>query len=185
MYRGVSQGRNAWKGAEDYADRVPNWPLYVVRGHGGGAFYPFMEEGSRAHGPDHRRILIDGIKGPFAIYNTHLQHGQGVTQMEIRNSFNISLYGTKNENTARVIWIRDSENIAVYGIGSTAIPKEDSIFLIDDSHKVTLAAIFSESWEVFWNLPEQNEKPIITVRYSDGREYAPAIHDRPTLFKIN
>jgi hypothetical protein len=105
--------------------------------------------------------------------------------MEIRNSFNISLYGTKNENTARVIWIRDSENIAVYGIGSTAIPKEDSIFLIDDSHKVTLAAIFSESWEVFWNLPEQNEKPIITVRYSDGLEYAPAIHDRPTLFKIN
>jgi hypothetical protein len=185
MYRGVSQGRNAWKGAEDYADRVPNWPLYVVRGHGGGAFYPFMEEGSRAHGPDHRRILIDGIKGPFAIYNTHLQHGQGVTQMEIRNSFNISLYGTKNENTARVIWIRDSENIAVYGIGSTAIPKEDSIFLIDDSHKVTLAAIFSESWEVFWNLPEQNEKPIITVRYSDGLEYAPAIHDRPPLFKIN
>ena len=184
MYRGPRHKRNAWEGAERYAAQEPNWPLYLVRGHGGGGFYPFMEDGSRAHGPDHRRILIDGIKGPFAIYNTHLQHGEGRTQMEIRDSANISLYGSKNENNRRVIWIRNSNNIAVYGIGSTAIPTGESIFLVEDSHNITLTAIFSESWEVFRNFPEQREKPIITIRYADGREYTPAIHDRPTLFKV-
>ncbi len=184
MHRGSAERCNAWDGAGAHADRVPNWPLYVVRGHGGGAFYPFMEDGSRAHGPEHRRILIDGIQGPFAIYNTHLQHGQGTTQMEIRNSSNISLYGSKNENKHRVIWIRDSKNVAVYGMGSTAIPIAESIFLIENSQDITLAAIFSESWEVFWNLAEHHEKPIITVIFPDGRVYTPEIHDRPTLFKI-
>lgn len=184
MHRGPASKRNAWEGAENGTDQVPNWPLYLVRGHGGGAFYPFMEDGSRCHGPDHRRILIEGIKGPFAIYNTHLQHGEGVTQMEIRNSANIRLYGSKNENNRRVIWIRNCENIAVYGIGSTAIPTGESIFLIEDSRDITLAAIFSESWEVFWNLIDQHEKPIITVRMSDGREYTSPVHDRPTLWRI-
>lgn len=183
MYRGAQSQRDAWEGSERFADRVPNFPFYRVHGHGGGAFYPFMEDGSRSHGPDHRRIVIEGIAGPFALYNAHLQHGQGVAQLEIRNSANVTLYGSKNENKHRVVWIRDSQHIAVYGIGSTAIPIEESIFLIEDSTNVTLAALFSESQEVFWNLPEQREKPIITVRWSDGRELTPAIHDRPTLWR--
>lgn len=185
MHRGPAHKRNAWKGAKADADQVPNWPLYVVRGHGGGAFYPFMEDGSRSHGPEYRRILIEGIAGPFAIYNTHLQHGAGRTQMEIRHSANISLYGSKNENHHRVVWIRDSENIAIYGIGSTAIPTGESIFEIENSRDITLAALFSESWEIFWNLSEHKEKPIVTATFADGRVYAPAIHDRPTLFKIS
>ena len=184
MYRGESQKRDSWKGSERYEDCIPNWPYYIVRGHGGGAFYPFMEEGSRTHGPGHRRILVDGIKGPFAIYNANLQHGQGITQMEIRNSSGVSLYGTKNENNSRVIWIRNSSNIAVYGIGSTAIPLKDAIFLVENSQRITLAGLFSESWEVFWNLPEHREIPILRVVFPHGGEYLSAVHDRPTLFRF-
>ncbi len=82
-----------------------------------------------------------------------------------------------------MIWIRNCEKIAVYGIGSTANPTGESIFMVEDSKDVALAAIFSESWEVFWNLPEQKEKPIITVRLPDGRELTPPVHDRPTLWR--
>ncbi len=184
MYRGDESQRSSWEGAEAYADRKPNWPLYRVHGNGGGAFYPFMEDGSRSHGPHHRRILIEGIKGPFSIYNTHLQHGQGDTQMEIRNSSNISLYGSKNENEKRVIWIRDSSNISIYGIGSTAIPIQDSIFEIENSTDITIAAILSESWEAFWNLEEHHEKPIVTVRCANGDVVICAVHDRPVLFRM-
>ena len=185
MYRGDERQRSAWEGAEAYADRKPNWPLYRVHGNGGGAFYPFMEDGSRSHGPGHRRMLIDGIKGPFALYNAHLQHGQGVTQLEIRNSSNISLYGSKNENSQRVIWVRDSRHISIFGIGSTAIPINESIFEIENSTDITIAAILSESWEVFWNLEEHHEKPIVTVRCANGDVMTCAVHDRPVLFKIS
>lgn len=195
---------DTWEGAERYRDCIPNGPLVHVHGDGGGGFYAFNAADGRQHGPDCRRVLVEGTRGPLAIYSANMQFCQGDAEMEIRGSANVCVYGAKNEKYELVFWIRDSHQIAIYGLGSLGVPMAPhGKVLVENSHAVVLAGLFLDSMEGFlkkhphflddgprsirgltFKNPWWTEGPMVHVRLQEGRTYTNAVLDRPTLFKV-
>jgi len=118
-------------------------PLVVVSG--GGAFYDFnldfgccfgtLNPPNRSIGPGtaslnevllqkpgFRTLLINGSKCGLRFYAHNTEQAFSDAYTEISHSFNVTLYNTKSENNYAVVWIRDSDLIAVHGFGGRITP---------------------------------------------------------------
>jgi hypothetical protein len=110
----------------------PNVPagLYTVphvriSGGGGGRWFNFFQEAGYSQAPDFRHLLIDGTRGPLAIYMCNPEHAISDVNMEIRDSRYVTVYGLKSETTETKqppLWIRDSDHVRLFGIGGIAMP---------------------------------------------------------------
>lgn len=127
-------------GEDTCADRRPNWAYIQVRGHGGGGFFPYCAQDGRVHGSRFRRILVEGIGGPFALYQAQLQYG--VAEMEIADSAHVTLYGLKSEKLSPALIIRNSQNILVTGVGGPFPP--NGKVRITNSRSVTIANMLGD-----------------------------------------
>jgi len=95
-------------------------PLVVISGVGGGRWYTFFQESWQRQGPNYRHLLVDGTTQPLAFYQCNPEHARSDANMEIRGAQNVSLYGVKGEYNQPILWIRDSDNVRVFGYGGNA-----------------------------------------------------------------
>jgi hypothetical protein len=181
---GYKGGVRHWthKNAGPYAmsDRDPNWPLARVRGHGAGAWYPFVALDGRWQGPKGWRVLVENIKGPFNIYMAHLQYGNGESQMAIVDSENIGLYQIKNEFGGQAVTIRGSRHIRAIGFGGWLFPgTPEGKFFVDRSSDITFGGFI-------WNFKPSasNGHPVVRVKQSDGVELITKPYEMPAFFSI-
>jgi len=182
-------------GANAVKKSIPNGPIIHVYGDGGGGFYPFqvlVYPGTK-QGPNYRSVLVEGISGPFAIYNANLQWKTGDAELEIRGSSNVSVYGSKNEMNYRIYWIRDSQQVFIYGLGSLGLPSKRFKILIENSHGVVLTTLFLDKAMTYQKVDgivtrivdkTITEGPMVSVKMKDNSQYSSDLYDRPTLFRV-
>ncbi|WP_160300680.1 glycosyl hydrolase family 28-related protein [Kiritimatiella glycovorans] len=166
-------------------DRRRNWPMQLVRGHGGGAWYAMWANSTWGQGARYRQLRVEGIDGPFAIYHAQLQYSRGEAEIEMVGARNVSIYGTKKEMDAPVLVLRDCENVLYTGNGGPgmSVVPEWGHYRIFNSRAITLANLF------FDPRPEgahgrSESVPIVRVYDGQGREtFWSEPGARPVLFK--
>jgi hypothetical protein len=165
---------------------TPDWPLYRVRGHGAGGWYPFHALDGRLHGPQRRRILIENTSGPFSVYHAHLQYCCGDAEVEIKDARNIAIYGIKNEGYSTVLRVSRSSNILVVGYGGPGFFTKIGKFIIQNSTDVTLANLINDfRFGYARQLPPLSQRfSLIRAEMPDGSPVESGPNERPTLFKI-
>jgi hypothetical protein len=118
------------------------FPWAHVSGHGGGRWYNFhVMERLHAWLPGYRHLLVDGTSEPLSIYHLHGQHVYEYG-CEIRNARNVSIYGCKQECTAKASFMKivGCRDIRVFGLGGWAMPRPGtSNFLIEGSRDFLIA----------------------------------------------
>ncbi len=95
-------------------------PLAVITGNGGGKWYNFYQESHWKQAPGYRHLLINGTSQQLSLYQVNPEHAQSDANIEIRNASNVDIYSLKGEGNFAVAWIRDSDQINVYGFGGNA-----------------------------------------------------------------
>jgi hypothetical protein len=133
------------------------------------------------HGKRFRRILVENAKGPFAIYQAMLQYGSGMSEMEISDSENIAVYGVKNERPAVAIWIKNSRNVLITGVGGPVkLSKTRGKIVVENSSKVTLTSLTPDLINGGRSLVTS---PFVVLK--KGEEELPTeACDRPILYKV-
>eukprot|EP00041_Stephanoeca_diplocostata_P039365 m.1618360 g.1618360 ORF g.1618360 m.1618360 type:complete len:865 (-) comp25377_c0_seq9:4607-7201(-) len=69
---------------------------------------------------NYRTLLINGSTSGARFYAHNTEQDNGDAHTEIRYSHNVTLYGSKAESNYAVVWIRDSDRIAIHGYGGNA-----------------------------------------------------------------
>ncbi len=167
-------------------DPVPDWPMARVHGHAGGGWYPFLALDGRRHGPDYRRILIDGVQGPFRIYHALLQYCRGKAELEIRNSRDIAIYGIKNEKETVAAWIHHSRGVLISGLSGTGQHNPDHKFLIEDSEDVVIANSIDDCYspsDNHWGYAVTHSRPHIRERRAGQEDIVTGPYERPVCYK--
>ncbi len=105
-------------------DRTNPRDVVKFSGSGGGKHYSLLQHSplALAAHPDFRVIRIEGTREPLAFYGLNVEcTKRGAvscdTNIEIADSRNIRIYGTKREGNSPTIILRDSRNVAYYGLG--------------------------------------------------------------------
>ena len=107
--------------------RESNHPLMLATGNAGGNVYNFYQETPFGQGPGYRHLSVSDTNGlPIRLYAVNPEHAPTNANMEIRNASNLFVYGLKSEGNYPVLWIRDSDNINVFGVGGIATALENS-----------------------------------------------------------
>eukprot|EP00729_Bicosta_minor_P007761 gene7761-8976_t len=105
---------------------------------GTGKFYNFVNDEDILF-TDHkgyRHIVVDGVddggddsvstagresnKGRVVFYMLNMEHAQAETNMEISNSSRVDIFGLKVEGSVPVLWVSDSDDIRLFGMGGGA-----------------------------------------------------------------
>jgi hypothetical protein len=111
-----------------------------IDGHGGGRWYNFHQESSRGHGSDYRHLLIDGTTEPLHMYQCNPEHARSDANLAIRGAQHVSIYGVKGEYNQPIIWVRDCDDIRIFGYGGNAAAVAGrAVFVIERTPNVVLA----------------------------------------------
>lgn len=99
-----------------------NHPNVVIRGNGGGRWYNFWFHGRQALRENVPFLLIEGTSEPLHIYHLHMQQQDSRNHGEVRDSANVSIYGTKGELKGTLVYFENSNNVRLYGNGGLTSP---------------------------------------------------------------
>ncbi len=116
----LSEYGHAWVPGKDKSPARTDFPLVRITGNGGGKWYNFNQGQADYMAPGYRHILIEGTSQELSFYQFNPEHAQGEANAEVRNAANVNFYGVKCESNYPVLWIRDSDNINLYGYGGNA-----------------------------------------------------------------
>lgn len=119
-------------------------PFVRVSGHGGGKWYNF-EMGKGLSDPGYRQILVEGTTEPLAFYQCCPEGARSEADMEIRNARNVSIYGLKSEGNSYNLWLRQCENVKLFGYGGNASGRPGStLFRIENCQDFLLAGLIDQ-----------------------------------------
>jgi extradiol dioxygenase family protein len=106
------EGLRGWR-----KDAVFKAPMASLSGSLSGKIYNMAQDfgSSKLADPSYRTLLIEGVRGPLAMYQPDVEYGATDPQAEIANSENLFLYGFKFEKQNMLLRIRDSRNVAIIG----------------------------------------------------------------------
>lgn len=176
-------------------------PLVVVTGNGGGKWYNFNQGGADYVAPVYRHILIDGTSRPLRFYQFNPEHARTEANAEVRGASNVDFYGVKGEGNYPVLWIRDSNNVSVYGYGGNAVAFEasyqfppnfaqfmPSLFRIERTPNVRLTQLVDEprvsgDHPVFGVGVDPNLWHMLLEVTPSGLQVYTEVLDRPVLYK--
>ena len=112
-------GRSVFRAVEIRVPAARATPV-LITGHGGGNWYNFRASRGPQGVPDYRHLLVDGATGPLRFYQFSPQHATSDFAAEIRNSRDVSIFGTKYEGNQPMLAVRDSDHIRLFGHGGNA-----------------------------------------------------------------
>jgi len=173
---------NAMIGPDSNEGNIPNWPLVRVHGNGSGQWYLFVDLDLQLCGKNHRRMLIENTKGPFSIYGLMLQYGSGMSEMEVADAENVSIYGVKNERPAVAVWIKKSRHVLVAGLGGPVmLSRTRGKIVVESSSDITLTSLTPD-----FNSPKRPmmRSPFVVLK-TGNKELSTNAYDRPILYKVN
>ena len=142
--------------------------LHYFTGSAGGKHYSFCSNwGTNSGGTDGTRYcLIDGTTEPMHIYGLNSEwpkdsNGTIEINVETRSASNVRIYGSKREGDAGTLWVKDSTNIAWYGLGRQTVDDGSYVCLVDGtSDKVLIGPVVHDNTTQKGTGPE----PWATVR---------------------
>lgn len=170
-----------------HAPRVT--PFVKITGAGGGKWYNF-ELGKGLADPGYRQIIVEGTSQPLAFYHLCPEGVRSEANMEITDSRNVRLYGFKGEGNTFMIWVRNSDNISLFGYGGNASGNPGStLFKIENTPNFLLANLVDHP--IPKGKPairgavgtDPEEYHMVIEQTSDGATVKTAPLDRPTLYK--
>ena len=109
------------KAARTFPERPQNSTIPPVLVTGGGQFYNFDNGEFNFETPSYRHLLIVNSTHEVRMYQVDTEHCRGDANTEIRNSSNVEIFGLKSEGNFVVVWLRDVENVTLYGYGGNAV----------------------------------------------------------------
>ena len=77
----------------------------------------------------YRHIAVSGVQlagsdekveDRLAFYMLNMEHGQSEANMQISNSSHVDIYGLKVEGSLPVLWVSDSNDVRLFGMGGGA-----------------------------------------------------------------
>lgn len=121
---------------------ILNVPLVSIRNTGDLRIYGFYQEDYLQHGPSYRHLSISDSPGPIRIYTCNPEHSKGVSEMDILDSSNVTIYGLKTEGNNRALSIERSQDITVAGYGGNASAHPGAyLFYLNDVSNVDLISL--------------------------------------------
>jgi len=175
----------------DQAKRLYDHAVVRIDGHGGGRWYNFHQESSRGHGRDYRHLLIEGTTEPLGMYQCNPEHARSDANMEICGAKHVSIYGVKGEYTQPIIWIRDSDDIRIFGYGGNAAAQEGGALFVVERTPHFLLANLVDSPRMPQGIPAtffagdgvDPRRWHMVLERSDGQTIRTPPLDRPVLYK--
>ncbi len=157
--------------------RIPSRIGVLISDHGGGNWYNMRGT----------RTGIEGAQGPLHFYQFSCQQ---VTS-ELKDARNIRFFGTKYEGNSPNLWIRDCDNIAIYGHGGNGKGRGGaSLFSIERTPNFLFANAVdgpTRIGSVGLSSPEGSTDPrfwhMLIERFADGTEFKLPPMERPVLYK--
>jgi len=133
---------------------VKNYPLVKINSNGGGRWYNLQNYDYWNQGPDHRFIKVESTIAPLRFYHLQPQFIRSDAMIEFKNSKNIYVYSTKSEGDFPVYFIKDCENVNLYGLSGFIIPFADkAIIEIIDTDRITITNLnpfLNQNFGVNW-----------------------------------
>ena len=181
-----------WSKPRGMPDPEYRFPLVLVNGHGGGLWYNFHQESWHFQGPDYRHLLIEGTTEPMHLYHCNPEHARSDANMEIRNARAVSVYGVKGEYFQPIIWIRNSDDVRVFGYGgNAAAPPGKSLFLVENTPNFLLTNLVDSPRFPGNGSPEHfagegvdpRQWHMLIERAPDGSTIKTRPLDRPVLYR--
>jgi hypothetical protein len=127
-------------------------------------------------------MLIQNTNGPFSLYGAILQYGNGLSEMEVADAENVFIYGLKNERPAVAVWIKNSRNVLVAGIGGPVmLSRTRGKIVVENSSDITLTSLTPD-----FNNPKRPmmKNPFVVMKNKEIFLPSEEYH-RPILYKIN
>lgn len=118
----------------------------LVTGNGGGKWYNFWLHGYMPYDKHVRLMLIDGNKHPFRVYHLHGQHSHAHAIFEMRNARDVDIFGNKTECHTRLMDIKNSQRVRIFGAGGAWGPgmdvkgKKQTLFWFQNCQDYMIAA---------------------------------------------
>ena len=78
-------------------------------------------------GPHYRHLKLDGASH-VGFYHLNCEHGTGEAICEFSNSTMLSVYGLKTEGRFVTLWVRDCDDVSVFGTGGCGCSANDTIY---------------------------------------------------------
>ena len=117
-------------------------PMICIEGSGGGRWYTQTLLGWWSQGPDYRHLLVKGTRQPLRFYHLQPQHGRSEAMVELNDARNVDIFSMKAEGDYTVVWIRNCQDIRLFGYGGNGAPRPGwSILRVDDTTELRIANI--------------------------------------------
>jgi len=125
---------------------------------------------------------VNNTKGPLSIYGVMLQYGNGLSEMEVADAENVFIYGIKNERPAVAVWVKNSSNVFVAGLGGPVmLSRTRGKIVVENSSDITLTSLTPD----FNNPGRPMLKSSFVVLKIGNEELFTDAYDRPILYKVN
>ena len=155
----------------------------------------------------YRHLLVTDKAGPVHFYHLNCEHGTGEAICEFSNgAHDIDVFGFKAEGNTVALWIRDCNNINMYGSGGCGCVQNDTVwpaqfeqdfptfYRIQRSSNVLLANVMDQgsqrrgdgSGNPFNEVGcDPNAENKILAQTKAGKKILTDVFDRPVAFVIN
>ena len=179
-----------------------NHPMFLLSDSSGGRIYGLSATApvGTENTPLFRQLLLQGTVAPLYFYMLDPEHNISEASIEIRDSANVFVYGTKFEGAYPMYWLADSRNVNIFGTGgnggsissNASYPPNwaqytPSLIRIERSTDVRITTAMDRlKGRAFLGVtsdPPDTWHSIISIDAS-GTEYRTEILDRPALFLL-
>ena len=91
-----------------------------------------------------RHIMVDGTGNAgdasdrTVFYMLNMEHAQAESNMHVANATNVDIFGLKVEGSLPVLWVSDSRNVTLFGMGGGADAFPDRSYYPDSACSASL-----------------------------------------------
>jgi hypothetical protein len=176
-------------------------PLVVISDSGGGKWYEFHQDEADYMAAAYRHLLVRNTRQRLNFYQFNAEHAKSEANAEVRNSANVYFYGFKSESNYPALWVRDSDQVSVFGYGgnASALPADrtypetfaqytPSLFRVERTPNVRLVQLVDEprvsgEHPVFGTGYDPSTWHMLYEGTTDGTQITTLPRDRPVLYK--
>lgn len=89
---------------------------------------------------NYRHVLVTDVNSSGAddrvsFYELNLEHAMSQANMEVRSAEHVDIFGLKVEGSNTILWVRDSRDVTLFGLGGGADGFPDTSYYPDDFEK--------------------------------------------------
>ena len=145
----------------------------------------------RIENPGYRHILIQGTRNPIHFYSFVLEYPLSESQCEIVDTQNVTIFGLKAEGAARVIDVKNSQDLCIFGYSGLASAKPGtSLMVFDGCHDFMVTNVVPRFFQAKGAKFEKGfiqhydaDKWFAILENTRGAAFKTKVFERPVLYK--